>query len=213
MKNLALTKRQEQIFQFILSTIGRLGYPPSIQEIQEEFSFKSPNAVRDHLTALERKGYVYRHPHKSRGIEVLVHVVQKENSNSNVTTIPIVGNVSAGAPIFAQENIEGLLTVDKYLAKSPNGVFALRVEGNSMINAGILDGDYVIARQQHNAEEGQVIVALIEDETTVKKFYRDNSSNRVILQPANDSMEPIYVDPSYDRFMIIGKVTGVIRKV
>lgn len=89
----------------------------------------------------------------------------------------------------------------------------MRVEGNSMINAGILDGDYVIVRQQQNAEEGQIVVALIEDETTIKKFYKDKSSNRVILQPANDSMEPIYVDPSYDRFMIIGKVKGVIRKM
>jgi len=212
-KNTVLTKRQQQIFEFILSSIDRFGYPPSIQEIQEKFSFKSPNAVQDHLGALERKGYVYRHPRKSRGIEVLVHVAEKENDNSNVTTIPIVGNVSAGTPIFAQENIEGQLTVDKYLAKSPNGVFALRVEGDSMINAGILDGDYVIVRQQQNAEEGQIVVALIEDETTIKKFYKDKSSNRVILQPANDSMEPICVDPSYDRFMIIGKVKGVIRKM
>jgi len=211
MKNSVLTKRQQEIFEFILSSINRFGYPPSIPEIQKEFSFKSPNAVQDHLGALERKGYIYRRPHKSRGIEVLVHTVEKENNNT--TTIPIVGMVAAGAPVFAQEHIEGMLTVDKYLAKSPNGVFALRIEGNSMVNAGILDGDYVIVHQQRDAEEGDIIVALIEDEATVKKFYKDKSSNRVILQPANDNMESIYVDPSYDKFMIVGKVKGVIRKM
>jgi len=213
MKNSLLTKRQNQIFEFIISSIDKFGYPPSIPEIQKEFSFKSPNAVQDHLGALERKGYISRRPHKSRGIEVLVHTVEKENNNNNITTIPIVGMVAAGAPVFAQEDIEGMLTVDKYLAKSPNGVFALRIEGNSMVNAGILNGDYVIVHQQRDAEEGDIIVALIEDEATVKKFYKDKSSNRVILQPANDNIKPIYVDPSYDKFTIIGKVKGVIRKM
>jgi len=214
MKNSVLTKRQQQIFEFIISSIDKFGYPPSIPEIQEEFSFKSPNAVQDHLGALERKGYIYRRPHKSRGIEVLVHTVEKENNNNNNgTTIPIVGMVAAGTPIFAQENIEGMLTVDKYLAKSPKGIFALRIEGNSMVNAGILDGDYVIVHQQQNAEEGDIIIALIEDEATVKKFYKDRSSRRVILQPANDNMKLLYVDPSYDKFMIVGKVEGVIRKM
>jgi len=121
--------------------------------------------------------------------------------------------VAAGTPILAQENIEGMLTVDKYLAKNSDGVFALRIEGNSMVNAGILDGDYAIVHQQQNAEEGDIIVALIEDEATVKKFHKDKSSNRVILQPANDNMEAIYVDPSYDKFRIVGKVKGVIRKI
>jgi len=213
MKNSVLTKRQQQIFEFILSSIDKFGYPPSIPEIQEKFFFKSPNAVQDHLGALKRKGYISRQPHKSRSIKVLVHTLQKENDNNNITTIPIIGNVSAGSPIFAQENIEGMLTVDKYLVKSPKGVFALRIEGNSMINAGILDGDYVIVRQQRNAEEGDIVVALIEDEATVKRFYKDKSSNRVILQPANDSMEPIYVDLPYNKFMIIGKVKGVIRRM
>ena len=213
MKNSVLTKRQQQIFEFIISSIDKFGYPPSIPEFQKEFSFKSPNAVQDHLGALERKGYIYRRPHKSRGIEVLVHTVEKENNNNNITTIPIVGMVAAGAPVFAQEDIKGMLIVDKYLAKNSDGVFALRIEGNSMVNAAILDGDYVIVHQQQNAEEGDIIVALIEDEATVKKFYKDKGSNRVILQPANDNMKPIYVDPSYNKFMIIGKVKGVIRKI
>ncbi|MBU3912408.1 MAG: transcriptional repressor LexA [Candidatus Omnitrophica bacterium] len=213
MKSKVLTKRQAQIFDFILSNIDQFGYPPSIPEVQKRFSFKSPNAVQSHFEALERKGYVSRRPHKSRGIEVLVHTAHKENNNNNVSIIPILGNISAGNPILAQENIEGELAVDKSLAKNPTGVFALKVKGDSMIEAGILDGDHVVVRQQQNAEEGDIIVALIEDEATVKKFYKDKSSNRVILRPANESMKPIYVDLSNNNFMILGKVTGVIRKI
>ena len=213
MQSRVLTKRQTQIFDFILSNIDKFGYPPSIPEVQKRFSFKSPNAVQSHFDALERKGYVSRRPHKSRGIEVLVHTAQKENNNNNVSTIPIVGNISAGNPILAQENIEGELAVDKSLVKNPTGVFALKVKGDSMIEAGILDGDHVVVRQQQSAEEGDIIVALIEDKATVKKFYMDKSSNRVILRPANENMEPIYVDLSYNNFMILGKVTGVIRKI
>ena len=211
MKSRVLTKRQTQIFDFILSNIDKFGYPPSIPEVQKRFSFKSPNAVQSHFDALERKGYVSRRPHKSRGIEVLVHTTQKENNNS--TTIPILGNISAGNPILAQENIEGELVVDKSLAKNPAGVFVLKVKGDSMIEAGILEGDHVVVRQQQSAEEGDIIAALIEDEATVKKFYKDKSANRIVLQPANKNMEPIYVDLSYNNFMILGKVTGVIRKI
>ena len=213
MKSRVLTKRQTQIFDFILSNIDKFGYPPSIPEVQRRFSFKSPNAVQSHFDALERKGYVSRRPHKSRGIEVLVHTAQKENNDNNVSTIPIVGDISAGSPVFAQENIEGELAVDRSLVKDPKGVFALRVKGNSMIDAGILEGDHVVVRQQQSAEEGDIIVALIEDEATVKKFYKDKSVNRIILQPANKNMEPIYVDLSYNNFMILGKVIGVIRKI
>ena len=105
MKNVVLTKRQEQIFDFILSNIDRFGYPPSIPEIQRQFSFKSPNAVQTHLKALNRKGYLSRRPHKSRGIEILIHAGQKEANNNNITTIPIIGNISAGSPVLAQENV------------------------------------------------------------------------------------------------------------
>lgn len=213
MKSTVLTKRQNQIFEFILLNIDKFGYPPSIPEIQKRFSFKSPNAVQSHFKALERKGYVSRRPHKSRGIEILVHTAQKENNNNNVTTIPILGNISAGNPILAQENIEGELAVDKSLAKTSEGVFALKVKGNSMIDAGILDGDFVVVRQQQSAEEGDIIVALIEDEATVKKFYKDKDTHKIILQPANENMEPIYVDLLCNNFMILGKVKGVIRKL
>lgn len=210
----SLTKRQKQILDFIIESVNLHGFPPSTSEIQEEFSFKSPNSVQDHLSALERKRCIWRHPHKSRGIEVLVYRNNRqENENSNAVEVPIVGRVAAGMPVLAQENIEGELAVDKSLVKNPTGVFALKVKGNSMIDSGILDGDHVVVRQQQSAEGGDIIVALIEDEATVKKFYKDKGSNRVILQPANESMQPIYVDLSRNNFMILGKVTGVIRKI
>lgn len=139
-----------------------------------------------------------------------------ENSNigdrkNNKIEVPIIGKVSAGQPILAEKNMEGFLTVDSSLVKNPDKVFALRVKGNSMINAGILDGDYVLIHQQSTAEQGEMVVALIEDEATVKRFYREKGV--VKLQPENDAMEPIIVDPTDKNIMIIGKVEGVIRKV
>ena len=141
-----------------------------------------------------------------------------EGNNIDSTTeskidVPIIGRVSAGQPILAEENIEGALTVDDSLVKNPDKVFALRVTGNSMINAGVLDRDFVLIHRQVTAEDGEIVVALIEDEVTIKKFYKDKNSNKIILQPANDTMDPIYIDPSDSRFMILGKMKGVIRKV
>ncbi len=130
---------------------------------------------------------------------------------NNKVEVPIVGRVSAGLPILAEENIEGVLTIDGSLTKNPDKVFALRVKGTSMINAGILDGDFVLIRQQPIAEQGEMVIALIEDEATVKRFYRDKG--KIKLQPENDAMEPIIVDPIDKNIMIIGKVEGVIRKV
>ena len=211
MKNLILTKRQDEILKFIILNKERFGYPPSIPEIQENFSFKSPNAVQDHLGALERKGYISRRAHKARGIEVLGHAASKKNDKNNAIEIPIVGEISAGRPILAQENIEGNIAIDKSIVKNSDGIFALRVKGNSMINAGILNGDYVIASQQQDAEQGDIVVALIEDEATVKRFYKEK--NRIRLQPENDTMEPIIIKPSENQIRIIGKIKGVIRKI
>jgi repressor LexA len=213
MKNPVLTDRQSKIFEFILSNIERFGYPPSIPEIQEKFSFKSPNAVKDHLEALERKGYISRRPHKSRGIEVLNHGSLRSNSDvdDNVTEVPIVGKVSAGSPILAQENIEGTIFIDKSIARNNRGMFVLRVKGTSMVNAGILDGDFVLVHQQPTAEQGKMVVVLIEDEATVKRFYKEK--DKIRLQPENDTMEPIIIDSRESNVRIIGKVEGVIRKV
>ena len=211
MKNLALTERQGEILKFIILNKEKFGYPPSIPEIQENFSFKSPNAVKDHLGALERKGYISRRAHKARGIEVLGYATSKENDKNNAIEIPIVGEISAGRPILAQENIEGTIVIDKSIVKNSNGIFALRVKGDSMINAGILNGDYVIASQQEDAEQGDIVVALIEDEATVKRFYKEK--DRIRLQPENDTMEPIIIKPSENQIRIIGKIKGVIRKI
>lgn len=214
MKNTTLTKRQTQIFNFILSNIDKFGYPPTIPEIQHKFSFKSPNAVQDHLEALERKGYVARRPRKSRGLEILNGKTPKSNATityDNITEVPIVGSVAAGTPILAQENIEGSLFVDNAISRSHKDLFALRVKGASMVNAGILDGDFVLVNQQPAAEQGEIIVALIEDEATVKRFYKDK--NKIELRPENDTMQPIIIDPKQNNVTIIGKVQGVIRKV
>jgi repressor LexA len=211
MKNLVLTERQGEILKFIILNKEKFGYPPSIPEIQREFSFKSPNAVQDHLEALERKGYISRHAHKARGIEILVHTASNENNRNNALQIPIVGEISAGRPILAQENIEGTIVIDKSIVKNSNGNFALRVKGDSMINAGILEGDYVIVSQQPDAEQGDIIVALIEDEATIKRFYKEK--NRIRLQPENDTMEPIIIKTDENQIRIIGKIKGVIRKI
>lgn len=130
---------------------------------------------------------------------------------NNKVEVPIVGRVSAGLPIFAEENIEGTLIVDYLLVKNPDKVFALRVRGTSMVNAGILDGDFVLVRQQTIAEQGEMVVVLIEDEATVKRFYKHK--DKIKLQPENDTMEPIIVDPKENNIRIIGKIEGVIRKV
>ena len=214
MKSSMLTKRQQQIFNFILLNINKFGYPPTIPEIQEKFSFKSPNAVQDHLEALERKGYIARRPHKSRGLEILNGKISKDvivNTDDNITEVPIVGSVSAGMPILAQENIEGSIFVDKIISRNSRGMFALRIKGTSMVNAGILNGDFVLVHQQPTAEQGEIVVALIEDETTVKRFYKDKK--KIKLKPENDTMEPIFIDPKENDVKIIGKVQGVIRKV
>ena len=212
--NSILTQRQKEILEFIISHIEQYGYPPSIPEIQKNFSFKSPNAVSDHLEALERKGYIARRPHKSRGIEVLIQSKPEKGGNlndENVAEVPIVGRVSAGTPILAEENLEGTLFVDKTIVRNPKGVFALRVQGESMIKAGILDGDFVLVKQQPVAEQGEIVVVLIEDEATVKRFYKDK--NKIRLQPENDTMNPMVVDSKKSSVRILGKVVGVIRKI
>lgn len=137
--------------------------------------------------------------------------INVNNIANNKVEVPIIGRVSAGLPVFAEENIEGKLTVDYSLVKNPDKVFALRVKGTSMINAGILDGDFVLVRQQSIAESGEMIVVLIGDEATVKRFYRDK--DKIRLQPENDTMEPIIADPRENNIRIIGKIEGVIRKV
>ena len=148
---------------------------------------------------------------KKEDIDNWIEKSNIEDNKSNKIEVPIIGKVSAGYPVLAEENIEGSLAVDSSLIKNPDKVFALRVKGTSMVNAGILDGDFVLVHQQSIAEQGEIVVVLIEDEATVKRFYQDK--DKIKLQPENDTMEPIIVDPTNNNIIIIGKVEAVIRKI
>lgn len=198
-----LTPRQAEIFRFIKSEVLKKGYPPSVREIGQAVGLSSSSTVHGHLGKLEEKGYIRRDPTKPRAIE-LVHdrdVVRKE-----IVNVPIVGRVTAGEPILAVENIEDFFPMPRDFANYEE-VFMLKVRGDSMIGAGILDGDYVVVRQQSHAENGDIVVALLEDEATVKRFFRE--ADHIRLQPENPSLAPIR---STD-VQILGKVVGVFRKV
>lgn len=205
----SLTRRQQQVFNFITGHIQRLGFPPTIPEIQGHFSFKSPNAVKEHLTALERKGRIKRHPYKSRGLEI-TGSVRSGDIKPNTISVPLVGRISAGAPLLADENIETTIAVDESLVRGRGKLFALRVRGDSMIKAGICHGDIVIVRQQLTAQHGDIVVALLGDEATVKRFLV--KGNDVILQPENDAMEPTMISDN-TAFKISGKVVATLRKI
>ena len=212
-----LTDRQKEILDFIVSTSEERGYPPTIREIGEEMDIRSTNGVNDHLKALERKGYLTRAEQQSRSLVptkrarlVLGMGVKKD---STFIDVPLLGKVAAGAPLLATENIEDSVRIDSFLLGG-NGkeVFALRVKGESMIDDGIHDGDFLFVRKAPSAHPGDIVVALIEDEATVKRFYPE--SERIRFQPANKDMDPIYVNKSqFKQTMILGKVVGVYRKV
>ena len=201
-----LTRKQQIVLDFIVRMIQERGYPPTIREIGEEFSISSTNGVRDHLKALVKKGYIKRSPHTSRGIELNEYV--SRNLPVDGVRVPVLGNVAAGQPILAVENIDTFITLDKLLVKS-EGTFALKVRGDSMINAGILDGDHVLVRQQPTADRGEIVAVIIDDEATVKRYYPED--NFIRLQPDNDAIEPIIVEKGSAEFRIVGKVVGVVR--
>lgn len=198
-----LTAKQRKILDFIIQQIQNTGYPPTVREIGAAFKI-SEKGAHDHLIAIEKKQYIKRDPRKPRAIEVLEYT--KKKLPTDATEVPIVGRVAAGEPIFASENIEGTLPLPKHMV-SDEKVFALRVKGSSMINAGILDGDFVIVRQQRAADPGDIVVALLDDEATVKRYYCDNGAIR--LQPENPDMEPIIVRNA----TIVGKVIGLFRQM
>ena len=198
-----LTKKQNEILQYIKKCLQEQGYPPTIREIAERFSFQSTGTVRDHLKALTAKGFIERIPGASRGLRL----IKREFLPSNLVSIPIVGHISAGGPKLAFEDIQGNLAVDRTIITA-KGTFALRVEGDSMMGKGIFKGDYVVVKPQPAAQNGDVVVALIDDEeATVKEFRRKNGL--IQLLPANPIYEPIEVD---ERVKIIGRVVGLIRK-
>lgn len=199
-----LTTQQARVFEAIKETIRETGYPPSVRELGERLGLKSTATVHTHLRNLERKGFLKRKAQKSRAF-CLTETSPKPYPSSAVM-VPIVGMVRAGTPILAVENIEDVVPFPRHFVKSEN-VFLLKVEGDSMIGAGIYDGDYVLVRQQNDADNGDIVVALIDDEATVKTFYREK--NRVRLQPENPEMEPIVVRS----VKILGKVLGLYRSM
>ena len=195
-----LTVRQQQIFNFVSNEVQSKGYPPSVREIGAAVGLSSSSTVHAHLRALERKGLVKRDPSKPRALLV----AGRKSVSRNDVSVPLVGQVAAGAPILAAEHVEDYLSWPKSLGPEPT--FALRVKGDSMIDAGIFDGDVVMVRQQPQANNGEIVVALIDDEATVKSFYLE--PGRIRLEPANKAYEPIYSSEA----SILGKVVGLIRK-
>jgi repressor LexA len=198
-----LTKKQDRVFEFIRKHVQDIGYPPTVREIGMNFGISEKGAY-DHLNAIEKKGYIRRMPKKPRAIEILEFVPQKLPQTA--VEIPIVGRVAAGEPILASENVEGTLPVPREVVKEDT-CFALRVNGKSMIEAGIFEGDIVIVRSQNYADTGDIVVALLDEEATVKRFFRDGSKIR--LQPENSVMSPIIVDDA----QILGKVVGLFRRM
>jgi len=198
----SISDKQDNILKFIKRELENKGYPPSVREICDAVNLRSPSTVHGHLDRLEKKGLIRRDPTKPRAIELLdsdKHMPKKE-----IIHVPVVGKVTAGLPILAVENIEDTFPVPlDYVDNSD--MFMLSVKGDSMINAGIFDNDYVLVRQQQHAKNGDIVVALIEDEATIKTFYKEN--NHIRLQPQNPIMKPIIV---YD-VKILGKVIGVFR--
>jgi SOS regulatory protein LexA len=200
-----LSKRQQEILNFIKKEVKEKGYPPSVREIGEAVGLSSSSTVHGHLSRLESKGLIRRDPTKPRAIEILDGFGQ-EDSDIPVRKVPIVGRVTAGMPITAVENIEDYFPLPLEMAPANDQIFMLEVIGDSMIEAGILNGDYVVVRQQQTAENGDIVVAMTEDnEATVKRFFKEK--NHIRLQPENPAMEPIFVK----NVTILGKVIGLFR--
>jgi repressor LexA len=201
-----LTKRQQQILDFIRAEIHRRGFPPAVREIGEAVGLSSSSTVHSHLAALEAKGFIRRDPSKPRALEVLDYRDgDRAIDYGQVRAVPMVGQVAAGTPILAAENIDQTLALPAELADE--NTFILKVKGESMIEAGILDGDYVVVRQQQTADNGDVVVALLDDEATVKRFFKE--PGRVRLQPENSSMDPIYATD----VTVLGKVQALFRRL
>lgn len=204
-----LTARQREIFEFIKGLIRSKGRPPSIREIGERFAIRSTNGVRAVLEALERKGFIRRDRYTSRGIELLKEA-DEVVSSGRLREVYWVGRVAAGTPVWAEENIEGSFLIDREFVPGEE-VFSLKVQGDSMIDAGIFDGDYVLVKKQPNADPGDMVVAQIGDEATVKKFFPEK--RRIRLEPANPNYGPIIVEKSTPGFSIAGKVIGLLRRM
>ena len=201
-----LTLRQKKVLNFLKSYMQQKGFPPTLREIASNFGLKGPRGPQKTLSILERKGFIRRVPGGSRAIEVRDILP----TLGRTVSVPILGRVRAGEPILAVENIEGFLNLDRNLASSED-VFLLRVQGDSMIEAHIEDGDFALVKSQSDAENGEIVVALIEDEATIKRIFKKRDLIR--LEPANPTMEPIVVKKGDKKVAIVGKVIGIFRKL
>jgi len=213
-----LTDRQKEILSFIVKESEERGFPPTIREIGEEMDIRSTNGVNDHLKALERKGYLTRGEQQSRSLVPtkrarLVLGMSSGKKDPNMIDVPLLGRVAAGAPLLATENVEDSVRIDSFLlGGAGREVFALRVKGQSMIDDGIHDGDFIFVKKTPSAHPGEIVVALIEDEATVKRYFPEG--DRIRFQPANKDMEPIYVKKTdFKQTQILGQVVGVYRKL
>jgi repressor LexA len=210
-----LTARQEQTLDFIRQSILERGYPPTLREIGEYMGIRSTNGVNDHLRALERKGYLRREDMKSRALKLVSDTESTpaaKAGDDDLIEVRILGRVAAGLPLLAEENVIDTVRVDRMLVRGGREVFGLRVTGDSMIEAGIMSGDYIFVKKQSTAERGDIVVALIGDEATVKHFYPERDYVR--FQPANSQMAPILVRASdFKSTMLLGKVVGVYRRL
>ena len=220
-----LTRRQQNVLDAIEMLLDNGSRPPSIHELMDSLGIASPNGVAKHLIALEAKGYIAREP-GARGIRLLksvggkpcidgrldgevVRVFEHAATREHTTYVPLVGTIAAGSPILAQENVEDVLPVPDAIAGSDSETFFLRVKGDSMIEEGIMPGDLVAISRCNNVSNGEIVAVMVEDEATVKRFYRRNGL--VVLEPANRRYDPIVVDPADQRVSVIGKVTGLLR--
>ena len=200
-----LTDRQREVLDFISNSIRKRGYPPTLREIGSHFGIRSTNGVNDHLCALEKKGFLHREDLKSRALRPLF-------TEDAFVDVPVLGKVAAGQPMLAVQNYEDTVKVDRFFIGQSREVFALRVKGDSMIEAGIFDGDYVFIRKQLQASSGEIVVAMIGDEATVKRYYPEGDNIR--FQPANAAMSPIIVRKRDFRSVnLLGVVIGVYRKM
>jgi len=207
MVDLDLTKRQKEIFDFIGKYAAKTGYPPTVREIGKAVGLHSSSTVHAHLANLEKIGLLKRDPSKPRAIELLIGTANKaKDAIRSSSGLPLVGHVAAGEPILAEENIEEYLEVPDVIG-GEDGDYILQVRGESMIKAGIIEGDYVIVRPAEVANDGEIVVALIGEEATVKRFFKEK--DHVRLQPENDELEPILTTEA----KVLGKVVGVFRKV
>ncbi len=206
-----VSDRQHTILEFLHEYVEQHGYPPTVREIGEAVGLRSPSTVHAHLAHLERAGLLRRDPTKPRALELTDRRRAEETSQPDVLRLPLVGQIAAGGPLLAEQNVEEYLAVPETLSAGGEE-FLLRVRGDSMVNAGILDGDIVVVQRRQDARNGEIVVALAgedesADEATVKRFFREDG--RIRLQPENDDLEPIYAP----HVQVLGKVVGVFRKV